>query len=97
MEVVRMASTIKPSDQCDSLELPIAVAQLAVEIVIRSPLGVRKRNHKAVADLGKWSRDMSRSGLPPTDEARDGLQEIMQVLEDLAGRADAPQAFAEFL
>lgn len=83
MEVVRMVSTIKPTDRRSSLELATGVAQLAVEIVIRSPLGVRKRNNKAVADLAKWSRDLSQSGLPMTGEASDGLQEIVQALDDL--------------
>lgn len=83
-----MASMTEPSNQRDSLELAIAVAQLAVEIVARSPRGVRKRNHKAVADLAKWSTDISRSGLATTDEARDGVQEIMEASEDLMVRGD---------
>lgn len=88
MEVVQMASMTEPSNQRDSLELAIAVAQLAVEIVARSPRGVRKRNHKAVADLAKWSTDISRSGLATTDEARDGVQEIMEASGDSMVRGD---------
>lgn len=83
MEVVQLASTTEPWNQRVSLELATAVAQLAVEIVGRSPSGVRKRNRKAVDDLAKWSKDISRSGLATTDEARDAVQEIMHALEDL--------------
>ncbi len=83
MDVIRMVSAIKPSRQHPSFELATAAAQLAVEIVTRSPRGVRKRSNGAVTALAKWSMDMLQSGSPDTDEARDDLQEIVQALEDL--------------
>jgi len=85
MQVVRLASATKVSRQWSSFELAIEVAQLAMEIIIHSPGGARKRNQKAVTDLAKWAIDMSRSGIPATttDRARAELQDIVQFLEDL--------------
>ena len=83
MEVVRMVSATKRLEQPSSVDLANAVAQLAVEIITRSPQGAGKRNRKAVANLAKWSIDMSESGLPATVEARDELLEISQALKDV--------------
>ena len=85
MQVVQLASVTKPSEQWSLDKLALEVAQLAVEIIIQSPPGVRKQNQKAVTDLAKWSIDMSRPGFPAitTDEARAELQDIVQILEDL--------------
>ena len=84
MDVVRMASATSPSRLYDSFSFEIAVGQLAVEIIIRSPFGVRKRNQRAVTDLQNWAKDVKVNfGSFTTEEEKEGLWEILQALEDL--------------
>ena len=84
MEVVRMISTTQPSGEPETFELQTAVAQLALEIIVRSPRGVRNRNQKAVDGLAKWARDILHFDIADAEEARDEIQGIAQALDDMA-------------
>ena len=83
MEVVRIVSATKPSREQETFELQTAAAQLALEILVRSPRGARGRNQKAVDALAKWVSDVLRHGTAEAEEARDEVQDMAQALEDL--------------
>ena len=84
MDVVRMVSATKPSGESETFEIRTAVAQLALEIVARSPHGVRRRNQKVVDGLARWAQDMSRVEVAGAEEARDEMRDVVLALEEMA-------------
>lgn len=78
------------------LDLRIAIAQLAVELLVRAPKGARRRNLASARELLESMRALGRSsgqgkgnagrkpreGLQMGSEAREGLEEVLLGLEE---------------
>lgn len=63
------------------LDLRIAVAQLAVELLVKAPRGVRRRYMPAAEEMLDFSRRVLKSGVG--GDAREGLEEVVLGLEGL--------------
>lgn len=82
MPIIELAcQSIVHAPDATNLELGIAICQLAVELLVRAPRGIRNRRRDTVADLRRCV-----AGLLTTEgsgEIRDGLEEVIQGLESL--------------
>ena len=82
VDLARQSLVQAPSST--DLELGIAICQLAVELLVRAPRGVRNRKGNAVTEMRKYAdallvkMDGSESG-----GVRDGLEEVVQGLDGL--------------
>ena len=65
-----------------TLDLRVAIAQLAVELLVRAPRGVRRKNLGSTTRLQRVMRDM-RSDEKIVGEARMGLEEVLMGLQEL--------------
>lgn len=84
MSILTLATTSLSSVQKPSLELPIAVAQLAVELLARAPRGMRERYSQQRQDLLRVVTMLNIDDSLKTDEGiRDGLEEVVDGLIDL--------------
>ncbi len=73
---------LSPTTQSPRLELSIAVAQLAVELLARSPPGSRKRYRSQVQKLLSTAGTLlNRKDLNGND--KEGLDEVLSGLSDL--------------
>lgn len=82
LTVVGLTSNFNTHEHQASLDLRIAVAQLAVELLVRAPRGLRKRYVTAINSLLEWSRDMLGKEWVESED-KEGLEEVLQGLEDL--------------
>ena len=84
MTVVVLASNSldKPAEQTAALELAVAAGQLAVELLVRVPKNVRRRNQNSAVELLSRAETLLRRESIQGD-TKDGLEEIVQGLEDL--------------
>ena len=82
-EVVRMTAVTTPTTLHVSYTFEVVVGQLAVQIIERSPLDIRRRNCSAMIDLKNWAVLVGRCRVPVTREEKSGLQDIIQALEGL--------------
>lgn len=81
--VALVEDSLSPTTQSLRLELSIAVAQLAVELLARSPRGSRKRYRIQVQKLQSTAKILLTKGdLNGNDKA--GLEEVVSGLSDLA-------------
>ena len=85
MPIVELArqSVVHPSDKT-SLELGVAICQLAVELMIRAPRGVRNRRRDAVLELRRYAAGLLMEKEGVSGEVRDGLEEVVDGLESLS-------------
>lgn len=83
MSPIKLASkSLTPTSHVSALELPIAVAQLAIELLIRVPRNVRKEYKSHAQGLLETSeRLLMESDLREDD--RDGLMEVVEGLSGL--------------
>lgn len=65
-----------------TLDLRIAIAQLAVELLVRAPRGVRRKNLASTARLKRVMTDLRKNG-NIVGEVRDGLEEVLMGLQEL--------------
>lgn len=65
-----------------TLDLSIAIAQLAVELLVRAPRGVRRKNLASAARLQKIMRDMGNNKNIMGD-VKTGLEEVVMGLQEL--------------
>ena len=84
MHMVEMASQfLIHAPQKTDLELGIAICQLAVELMVRAPRGIRKRSRDTAMEL----RHNAGALLAKVDRVKggdkDGLEEVVQGLDDL--------------
>lgn len=85
MPIVDLArQSIVHAPSTADLELGIAICQLAVELLVRAPRGVRNRKRNAVTGMRKYANAL----LAKVDGAesagvRDGLEEVVQGLDGL--------------
>ena len=81
MSIVELAQTSLTQISAP-LELPIAVSQLAVELMIRAPRGIRKKHRSSALELLAGAKKLL--GRQDVDrEDRDGLEEVVQGLQSL--------------
>ena len=85
MPIVDLArQSIVHASYTTDLELGIAICQLAVELLVRAPRGIRNRKRNAVTEMRKYAdallanMDGGESG-----GVRDGLEEVVQGLDGL--------------
>jgi hypothetical protein len=87
MDIVNVAASTLPSHpnsapEAIALDLKIAVAQLAVELLVRAPRGIRRKNLAATEELLRIARTMMNEDRI-IGESREGLEEVMMGLEEL--------------
>ena len=85
MPIVELArqSVVHASDTTN-LELGVAVCQLAVELMVRAPRGIRKRRRDAVVELRRYAAGLLTKEEGIGGEVRDGLEEVVQGLDSLS-------------
>jgi len=83
MAIITLAEeSLSPTTQSPRLELSIAVAQLAVELLAQSPRGSRKRYQGQVRKLLKTAETLlTKEDLNGND--KEGLDEVVSALSDL--------------
>ena len=80
MSIVTLAQTsLTGSTQVSAPELPIAVSQLAIELLTRAPRGMQKRYRVPAQDLLRAARMLSGKS-DVREEDRDGLEEVVEGL-----------------
>lgn len=85
MDIVELAAhplKSDPAHEARSLDLRIAVAQLAVELLVRAPRGIRRKNLAAARRLLRIMRGM-RNDASIAGEASEGLEEVVSGLAEL--------------
>lgn len=83
MDLVELAAAEHfPTHDPETLDLRIAVAQLAVELLSRAPRGVRRRNLASAKRLLSGMKGL-RSDENVLGEAREGVDEVVAGLEEL--------------
>lgn len=85
MSIVELAhqSIIHAPDTTD-LELGVAICQLAVELMVRAPRGIRNRRRDAVVELRRYVAVLLTKDGGFSGGVRDGLEEVVQGLESLS-------------
>ena len=85
MTIVELArqSIVRAPDKTN-LELGVAICQLAVELMVRAPRGVRNRMRDAIVDLRRHVGVMLADEEGVSGEVRDGLEEVMEGLGSLS-------------
>ena len=66
-----------------TLELPIAISQLAVELLVRAPLGIRRENQASATILLKRTKSLLMNDKHADVGIREGLEEVVEGLETL--------------
>lgn len=84
MPIVALArqSVVQAPDRTN-LELGVAICQLAVELMVRAPRGVRNRRLDAVVELRRYAAALLTEG-GVSGGVRDGLEEVVQGLNSLS-------------
>lgn len=85
MPIVELArqSVVHASDMTN-LELGVAISQLAVELMVRAPRGVRIRRRDAVLELRKYAEALLTKEDDVKGGVRDGLEEVVEGLDSLS-------------
>ena len=84
MAVVGMAAAVFRTGEGGNMDLGIAVAQLAVEVLIKAPRGLAKRHAGPAKQILGFARaSLKAEGKGCEGETRDGLEDIVQGLESL--------------
>ena len=85
MPIVDLArQSIVDAPSTTDLDLGIAVCQLAVELLIRAPRGVRNRKRNAVTEMRKYADALlAKIDGGESGGVRDGLEEVVQGLDGL--------------
>lgn len=82
VEVARQ-SVVHAADTTN-LELGVAICQLAVELMVRAPRGIRNRRRSAVVELQKYAEALLAKVDGASGGVRDGLEEVVQGLNSLS-------------
>ena len=84
MPVVEMAraSVLHMSD-ASNLELGVAICQLAVELMVRAPRGVRNRRRDAVMDLRRHAVEVLKKEGSVSGDLKDSLEEVVEGIDSL--------------
>lgn len=85
MPIVDLArQSIVHAPSATDLELGIAICQLAVELLVRAPRGVRNRKRNAVTEMRKYADALlAKMDGAESGGVRDGLEEVVQGLDGL--------------
>ena len=84
MSIVELArQSIVHAPKTTDLELGIAVCQLAVELLVRAPRGIRNRRRDAVVEMRKHAEALLAKANGVSGGVRDGLEEVVQGLDSL--------------
>ena len=84
MSIVELArQSIAHAPDTTNLELGVAICQLAVELMVRAPRGVRNRKRDAVVEMRKVAQVLLAKVDVLSGGVRDGLEEVVQGLDSL--------------
>ena len=85
MSIVELArETVVHAPDTADLELGVAVCQLAVELMVRAPRGVKSRRRDVVAELREYVEALLKKVDGADSGIRDGLDEVVQGLDSLS-------------
>ena len=84
MAIVELArQPIVHASDTTNLELGVAICQLAVELLVRAPRGIRNRRRDAVVELRRYAAGLLTNEGVVSGDIRDGLEEVVQGLDGL--------------
>ncbi|CAD6565633.1 MAG: hypothetical protein ASARMPREDX12_006701 [Alectoria sarmentosa] len=85
MHIVDLArQSILHAPDTTNLELGVAICQLAVELMVRAPRGIRNRRKDAVVELRRYAAVLLTDEDGVSGGVRDGLEEVVQGLDSLS-------------
>lgn len=85
MHIVDLArQSVIHAPDTTNVELGIAVCQLAVELMVRAPRGIRNRRRDAVVELRRYAAVLLTDEDGVSGGVRDGLEEVVQGLDSLS-------------
>lgn len=85
MSIVELArETVVHAPDTADLELGVAICQLAVELMVRAPRGVKSRRRDVVAELREYVEALLTKVDGADSGIRDGLEEVVQGLDSLS-------------
>ena len=85
MHIVELAClSVVHAPDTTNLELGVAICQLAVELMVRAPRGIRNRRRDAVLELRRHAAGLLTDEGVVSGEVRDGLEEAVQGLDSLS-------------
>ena len=85
MSIVELArETVVHAPDTADLELGVAICQLAVELMVRAPRGVKSRRRDVVAELREYVEALLTKVDGADSGIRDGLEEVVQGLHSLS-------------
>ena len=85
MPIVELArQSVVHAPDTTNLELGVAICQLAVELMVRAPRGIRKRRRDAVVEVQKYAEALLAKVDGVSGGAREGLEEVVQGLDSLS-------------
>ena len=85
MSIVELArETVVHAPDAADLELGVAICQLAVELMVRAPRGVKSRRRDVVAELREYVEALLKKVDGADSGIRDGLDEVVQGLDSLS-------------
>ena len=82
VELARQAVVHAPDTT--NLELGVAICQLAVELMVRAPRGIRNQRRDAVVELRRYAAVLLTNKGGVSGGVRDGLEEVVQGLDSLS-------------
>ena len=84
MPIVELAhQSILHAPKTTYLDLGVAISQLAVELLVRAPRGIRTRSRDAVVELRQHVETLLGKGDDVSGDVRDGLEEVLHGLDSL--------------
>ena len=85
MPIVELAhQSVVHAPDTTNLELGVAICQLAVELMVRAPRGIRNRRRDAVVELRRFAAGLLTNEGVVSGDVRDGLEEVVQGLDSLS-------------
>lgn len=85
MPIVELArQSVVHAPDTTNLDLGVAMCQLAVELMVRAPRGIRNRRRDAVAELRRYAVVLLTEEGGVSRGVRDGLEEVVQGLDSLS-------------
>ncbi|CAD6568995.1 MAG: hypothetical protein ASARMPRED_002264 [Alectoria sarmentosa] len=85
MHIVDLArQSVLHAPDTTNLELGVAICQLAVELMVRAPRGIRNRRKDAVVELRRYAAVLLADEDGVSGGVRDGLEEVVQGLDSLS-------------
>ena len=84
LPIVEFASqSVVHAPDSTNVGVGVATCQLAVELLVRAPRGIRNRRRDAVVELRRYAAELLTKEGIVNGEVRDGLEEVIQGLDSL--------------